>query len=154
AAQHREDDTERDRTAGGGEPAREDVRAERRERGRQQVDPRADDVAAHEREAHSEAELANRRPLAAGSAQAGRSSERATPCPTPTHRLTSARLAPRRRSSKAAVITSLTPLAPSGCPRAIATPFGFTCAASSASPSARVQASTCAAKASLSSTTS
>ncbi len=51
-----------------------------------------------------------------------------------------------------ALVTSRAPDMPSGCPSAIAPPFGFTCAAASSSPSSRRQASACAANASFSST--
>ena len=57
--------------------------------------------------------------------------------------------APARRSS-----ASRAPLAPSGCPSAIAPPFGLTCSASSGRPSSRRTATDCAANASFSSTTS
>ena len=56
--------------------------------------------------------------------------------------------------SIAAVSASRAPDMPSGWPMAIAPPFGLTCSASSGRPSARMQASACAAKASLSSITS
>ncbi|KGX62712.1 hypothetical protein Y025_6322 [Burkholderia pseudomallei TSV32] len=53
-----------------------------------------------------------------------------------------------------AVVTSRAPDAPSGCPSAIAPPFGFTRASSSATPSSRSTASPCDANASFSSITS
>ena len=45
-----------------------------------------------------------------------------------------ARCPPRSPSSSAAASASRAPLAPSGCPSAIAPPFGLTCSASSGSP--------------------
>ncbi len=51
------------------------------------------------------------------------------------------------------MVTSRAPLAPSGCPSAIAPPFGLTRASSSASPWSRVTASACAANASFNSIT-
>ena len=48
-----------------------------------------------------------------------------------------------------AVVTNLAPLAPKGCPKAIAPPFGFTWAASSGKPNPRSTAKPCAAKASF-----
>ena len=52
------------------------------------------------------------------------------------------------------MVTSRAPLAPKGCPRAIAPPLGFTCVASSGIPNSRSTASACDANASFNSTTS
>src|SRR4029077_82136 len=54
-----------------------------------------------------------------------RLSQRAPPCPPPTHRATNARLRCRRSSSLSAVNTRRVPETPTGCPRAIAPPLTF-----------------------------
>ncbi|MMZ62189.1 hypothetical protein D1872_243840 [compost metagenome] len=58
----------------------------------------------------------------------------------------------RRRSSYRVVASNRAPLAPSGCPRAIAPPFTFVF--SIGNPSSRIQANACEAKASFNSNTS
>ena len=76
------------------------------------------------------------------------------PWPTPMHIVQSAYLPPVRSNWYIAVVIRRAPLAPRGCPRAIAPPLGFTWLASSATPSSRSTARACEAKASFSSMTS
>src|SRR5689334_7469198 len=68
------------------------------------------------------------------------SSRVATPWPTPTHKVARPRRALVLRISWTSVVTSRAPLQPSGWPRAMAPPLGFTFAFSR--PSSRMQART------------
>src|SRR5665213_488777 len=80
-----------------------------------------------------------------------RSINMAMPWPTPMHMLAMPWRPWPRSSWLISVVTKRAPLAPSGWPIAIAPPLGLTRSSSSASPSSRITANTCAANASLSS---
>src|SRR5690606_3187985 len=82
--------------------------------------------------------------------QLTRSSRAAMPWRTSTHMVARGYRPSRRCIARAADSALRAPLIPSGCPRAIAPPYGLTCSASSGRPSSRKQASDCAANASLS----
>ena len=72
--------------------------------------------------------------------------------PPPTHMVTIPYRAFRRFISRMMVAVSLAPVHPSGCPKAMAPPLGFT--RSGSSPASWITASDCAAKASFNSITS
>src|SRR5205807_7881322 len=71
----------------------------------------------------------------------------ASPCPPPEQIAATPRPPPRRRSSWTSVVRMRAPLAPIGCPSAIAPPFTLTLASST--PSIRIELSATEANASL-----